>query len=367
MSTDTAPAQLPQLSATPDAAPVFSYALPHAELPVLVGLLRALGLELVDAAMKRRQPRLLPWLYRQHLSALYLPGRYPHYTFGHTVRSAMRGDLMPAAHRRDDPAHSLQVGGQVDVGRWHSRVMAEIATRVQAEPHYAVPPALWRLAGLHAWDATPYRTAIGRLVQQQLYGWAFVDSSAPQPVFLHGQTLWYLLALAARNTLYDRRNLFWHLAPDVRPRLRRIQPAVHWFTRFERLRPRAERWSAWLEGDPVPTDTTLRDWWRLRAVLGMLAQQARHHALLEEGWATVWDQWLLLEAFTHWQRGLWPSVLTAPLRELPLREKRRYQAEHAFVAENWHANSPAWFLTWFEQSAPHTPTPAEHHAPADTA
>lgn len=202
--------------------------------------------------------------------------------------------------------------GEITEESWRTPIMTKIGQELGMGPGYRLPEPMWTLVGLSAWGSPAYTLHIARRIESYLRRWTLVTLDPQPTITLSVRTYWLLLALSGTNLQYRIDRMFQH-------------------------------------------QKSLRDTW---LVIRRMRQEGAKQGLIP-GWANLWDQWLLLEAFEQWNHGRWPPELEASTGALPLRpfaeiHTRRIHTfpDHAITdlaAPGWDTAFPGWFKTWLAQ------------------
>lgn len=197
---------------------------------------------------------------------------------------------------------------------WQARVQDELEHQLELHRGYRLPPDFWALIGERAWHDTAFRRdsaeLLERTLRQRVLFSAEIDDSAENALhfptmLLSPQLFWLLFALAVAAT---RLNWTYRVFPGRR---------------------------------------------RVRRMFKLLQTEGMRHGL-QSGWATVWDQWVILEAAAFWPNMQRPQSLTNLLRQLPLAQYRagamttlnQVTEPELITRVNWHDTVPRWFVEW---------------------
>jgi hypothetical protein len=250
------------------------------------------------------------WLKRQPiLSGLFRLVKRQHLVGQPTTQSPTKiqyDDLVAKAAR-----------SQISSSEWQQQVSRRLRDAFFGRPAKNIPPLTWPLIGELAWG----NLAIQHEAAEQIYRYLrlyylFYPSFGPVPQ-ISPRTFWALIALA----------------------------------------------------QPVPPGSVVTPHQRNHYIAAHHLQQIAYTQILIEGWAGFWDQWLLWQAWHHWQLTFVPeselhtSILNLPIFKhlsnnfisLSLPDDNEANLYH-LAAANWQDAAPAWLMRqhqeWqFEQGA----------------
>ena len=277
------------------------------ELPIeeIVKLFQSIGLWLVQAVLYRQQPEIVDWFESEHADLVVsriATGSY-HVSFGKTIQGAIQGN--------------------VPMTIWSTQILNEIKYKLGLHPDNRIPANFWELIGERAWNDIRFGYTISHLIETELRQRTLLAIGEFDTICLSPQTFWLLLVLAkpykaSMQTPNSRGNL-----------IQRLQGL------FQRVFLQTER----------------------EKVVKKLQQEGEIQGLTP-GWATLWDQWILLEALAQWGDEACSNRLKQTLRNLPLMSYQPTQPDPIHLGEeqqtslirisdpNWEEFMPRWFREW---------------------
>ncbi|MCP4535749.1 MAG: hypothetical protein GY832_01215 [Chloroflexi bacterium] len=301
--------------------------------------------------------RLVVWLQTMALNVLQkaLDGKRP--SWGNlfaehwrrlTGEQRTRRGSSPDAHRSYDSVVKGAVNDRVlDVVAWRGRVVFEMRRLLNLNPFNGLSEDVWTLVEMRAWRDVHFLHDIAQRIEAALRQRVLFAAGEYVTFQLDPRTFWILIALAC----YD----VWDPSVQRLPQRAKQKP-WQWlqFWRWPRLYRRLIIQLGRARG-------LIFRWLRYLRVLG------QDHGL-DSGWATVWDQWVLLEAYRHWDTTRIPDALKQALEDLPLWQYGRVEPasdqsmlpdtlpkDKVWLARlDWQDNIPSWFGTWRRQLSLHS-------------
>ncbi len=317
-------------------------------LPVsgTITLLRTIGQHLLTCVLKGLQPDLLEQLNQDqarllvtHLGRTPRPSRqfYAHKSWTSSLPARVRDHVLRLLRqdKRFPFAQSVEmmISGQLSTASFVARTGDELSYALELPEGYHFPADLWGILGRYAWDDLQFRHHIVEVLEREL----------------RSRTL-FSAALKPQENNEPRDHPFptMHLTPQLFWLLISMAVSTIHFKRSYRILP-ARR--------------------RIRKALLLLQKEGLRQGLMPE-WAGLWDQWVLLEAATHWNMEQLSDDLQQVLAELPLALFRarsirlsednmgglikainQTQGEQrpqkvAIAQKNWADRMPGWFAQW---------------------
>lgn len=190
------------------------------------------------------------------------------------------------------------------LNEWSADLSVRITQELNLDPVFHLPPALWQIAGERAWLDNAFRMELAFWVEKTfarrvLFRVAENDQERDmRTVTFSPNTFWMLLAITCACSPID--------------------------------------------GLRVPKRT-------IEAFCRIVEDKQLGRA---PGYATLWDQWLLLEA-VYWlrqKRVRIPTSIRQAVALLPLRhlDTQYTGPESDLAAPDWQQNIPDWFSNWFK-------------------
>ena len=296
------------------------------DLPVqeAITLLQEVGLLLLRAALQQERPQLYDFFTTIQADLLVRPriesGTHIH--FGQTMKTAV---------------HS-----QTPISEWRRQVIVEIEHQLGILTENRLPPDFWHFISYRAWCDPNFKRTASDLIETELRQRTFFALGEFKTMILSPHTFWLLIAL---TDIY----LPAELPEEKKGWLRRL------WEKFQRLL---------LKGYRFRVATVIRpEKSHIVRAIRLLRSEGEKHGL-STNWATVWDQWLLLEAWKRWQSQECSDELKQTMHSLPLNKKYYQPPEGEQAAEkkakttpiaiaksNWEDDEPTWFRTWSQVSA----------------
>lgn len=190
----------------------------------------------------------------------------------------------------------MTLQGKLSPSVWTNHAADDLQRRYDLDTANRFPQDFWRLLGLYAWTDSAFQKQTAYLLERSLRQRALFDLEEFSTIILAPECYWLLIGLAASRIDFDWTYQLW-------PVRRRQRLAI------QRLQAEATR-------------------------LG-----------LKSGWASGWEQWVLLEAWRKWgDKHSSPAIMEA-LRTLPLRGSTAGHRS-SLTLSDWEKATPAWFLAW---------------------
>ncbi len=295
-------------------------------LPVeeVIILLQEIGLLLLKAALQQERPQL--------------------YSFFTTDRADLlvRPRIERGADAQFEQIIQTAVRNQTPMPIWRTQVVAQIEDQLGILTENRLPPDFWYLIGYRAWGDPHFRRTVSDLIETELRQRTLFALGEFPTMILSPHAFWLLIAL---TDIY--------LPPEPpegkKGWLRRL------WEKFQRLL---------LKGYRFRVATVLRpEKSHIVRAISVLRSEGEKHGL-QTDWATVWDQWLLLEAWQRWQSQECSDTLKQTMHSLPLSKKylQSPEAEQAaaqkskttpiaIAKRSWEDDVPTWFRTWSQVSS----------------
>lgn len=291
------------------------------DLPVeeAITLLQEIGLLLLRATLQRERPQLYNFFTTQQANLL------------------VRLRIESGAHTHFGQIIKTAVHSQTPISEWRRQVIVEIKHQLGVLTENRLPPDFWHLISYRAWCDPTFKRTVSDLIETELRQRTFFALGEFKTMILSPHTFWLLIAL---TDIY----LPAELPEEKKGWLRRL------WEKFQRLL---------LKGYRFRVATVIRpEKSHIVRAIRLLRSEGEKHGL-STSWATVWDQWILLEAWKRWQSQECSQELKQTMYSLPLNKydyqlpefeqdsSKKPKTEAVSIAKsNWEDDVPTWFQAW---------------------
>lgn len=282
-------------------------------------LLQEVGLLLLRATLQRERPQLYDFFTADQANLLVRPRieSATHIHFGQTMKTAVQS--------------------QATISEWRRQVIAQIKHQLGIFTENQLPPDFWHLISYRAWCDPNFKRTVSDLIETELRQRTFFALHEFQTMILSPHTFWLLIALT---------DIYLPAEPPEGKKgwLRRL------WEKFQRFL---------LKGYRFRVATMIRpEKSHIVRAISLLRSEGEKQGL-KNHWATIWDQWILLEAWKRWQSQECSQELKQTMYSLPL-NKYGYQLPEseqdlskkpkteavAIAKSNWEDDMPTWFHVW---------------------
>lgn len=216
----------------------------------------------------------------------------------------------------------LAVVGTLPLATWRTRVNRQVEQEMGAVSLGDIPFKLWGWLGTLAWQDPAFQHETTEWVEKFLHENALFALGERPKVTIAPQTYWLLIGLACSQEIeppFESRLVAWLAERRWGQPLARFGA---WFGRkiqalFRRLRPN-------------------QPYFRALHNLNTISNQYGLH----NGWGSVWDRWILLEALHHWSGDTQHSDLYLTIHAL--------HEKSPLTKPDWQRAVPNWFDDWWQ-------------------